>query len=225
MRFLIVVFGLFLALVGCVTPLPDRVINAMAPAVSIYEASEKQTEKINTALKFFPLAVQDSVHSITVRQSLSHDGGKAEYGEIAHCHEGNDGGAIGAICLKNRAFNILDVFHEAAHAYTRRKLGSGDFPKRWQTIAGDVYKKRSSYMWSMGDLFPKDGCLTYYGRFDWEEDVAEWVVMLFAYEGGFRHRLVYIDKADLRYRKKLLLLFEYGLIHRDTYLKARPLFE
>lgn len=220
-----VAIGLLLALTSCVTPLPDRVINAPAPTVLIYEASEKQTEKINTALKFFPRPVQDTVRSITVRRSLSHDGEKAKSGEIAHFHEGNDGGAVGAICLKNRAFNTLDIWHEVAHAYVRRKLWNGDFSKRWQTVAGDVYKKRSLYIRSMSDLFPKDGCLTYYGRFNWEEDVAEWVAMLFAYEGGFRHRLVYIDKTDERYQKKLLLLLEYGFIHRDTYFKAKPLFK
>lgn len=127
----------------------------------------------------------------------------------------------GKICLRADAVTYALIWHEAAHVYSYDLYY---FERDWQKAAGKVYD--DYYEDYFGEI-PSDGLLTNYSRKNYLEDIAEWVESCYMQ--------LYIDpnywafqndniKRDLRYQKKLALLYEYGFISSSNYEKLKPLF-
>lgn len=130
------------------------------------------------------------------------------------------------ICIQPAYLNEGLVWHESTHVFTRCRSDEIELRDDWTLVAGDVYFPDSYEDFYNED--PSEGLMTQYGRSNYLEDIAEWVEHCYTY--------LYLDsqnwafnnkhfKSDVRYRKKLALLFKYGFLSKKDYQKLKPLFE
>lgn len=125
------------------------------------------------------------------------------------------------------------ILHEAAHLHSGNNLDDSFFEK-WRDAAGDVYGPKYSRfvearrIWNSGACSgPRYGCVSPYGCWNEDEDIATQVEEATTAPGAYRSLLdptsdYYVDQPDQRpyaavYRKKLELLKEYNFISEEIY--------
>jgi|GEM_PF-5720319 len=117
-----------------------------------------------------------------------------------------------------------------AKSYTPSRASPGEFRKKWEEIAGDVYGKdlgekviadRNAVSWSDGGGDPRYGCVRPYGCNNIYEDIATFVEPIVNKDFAFYQALITpgSKRYDSRYRQKLDLLHEYGFMVDEDYQK------
>jgi hypothetical protein len=157
--------------------------------------TKEQVKEIDEFLSVLPPEVIRSVKSISLRKDYSHFSGT----EIAHCKWNCH------ICISDGFFtSAYTVWHEVGHAYNfYLNYKSPKFRDKWKEIDG--------------------GILTSYGRTNYKEDVAEWVMEVYAFITGRISTITYMKSTGEffkePYLKKLKLLQKFGFISKENYFK------
>lgn len=191
---LVILFGLLCAsAAGCCSVLPE------SPHKSVYgipmrgPVTEEDVKSIDKILSVLPAEMIHSVRSFSLRDFQHFDD------EIAHCMWNCH------ICVNGFSFSsAYTVWHEVGHAYTfYLNYKTPKFRDKWKEIGG--------------------GILTSYGKTNYKEDVAEWVMEVYAFLTG---RFSVITSLKLAgeffkepYLQKLRLLKKFGFITKENYLK------
>ncbi len=181
--------------VGCCSVLPESKYKSKYGIPMRGSVTEEQVKKIDELLSVFPAEVIQSVRSFSLRDRVHFPNH-----EIGHymwnCR----------ICIAEAFFvSPYTVWHEVGHAYAfYLDFKSPKFRDKWKEIKG--------------------GVLTLYGATNYKEDIAEWVMEVYAFATGRISIITYMKTSGEffkePYLRKLRLLYKFGFITKENYYKV-----
>lgn len=191
------------------------------------EDSDQFGVKGHTAMEKMAKMVRPDVWACV--KSININGDESHYSadHAAHCHRAKDGWRNGDICVKPQYVTDIVFLHEIHHASHFSSISAGDtkFCEEWQLVAGDVYGDDKV---QPGQTFPYQGLLRDYSAKSYLEDAAD--TFMYVHAEVFGHDTPYdqfrtkgLVKPDLRYKKKVELLWKYDRLTDEVYHKFTAL--